>query len=311
MQERPNLITVTGHPGAGKSTACQKLAEELGWEYFYTGMVMRKMAEEMGITIAEINKLAETDKSIDQRVDDVYTNLYKSEKPLVIDARLAWHFLPSSFKVRFEVPVSIGAQRVLNADKRLTEKYRDLPTAMQTMAARRDSERVHYRNSYGIQNVEDYNHFDLVLDTAYSTPERNVSFVRSIFSLWQKGICLPKVWLSPKSLYPTHSIETMSKAAISDLARQFAEHGYDTLQPVLAVMYADQVYVVDGHKRVAAALKAGCDFVPIVLLDEESDLLRQKTHETYVRSVVTPTVIDAWQREHDFTFAMPPVALEG
>ena len=310
MQTRPNLITVTGHPGAGKSTACKKLADEMGWEYFYTGMVMRKLGEDMGISIAEINKLAETDKSIDEKVDAVYAGLAKSERPLVIDARLAWHFLPNSFKVRFEVPVSIGAQRVLGADKRLGEQYRDLPTAMHTMAARRESERVHYRNSYGIQNVEDYNHFDLVLDTAYSTPDRNVSFVRSIFSLWQKGICLPKVWLSPKSLYPTSSIETISKAAVTDLSRQFAEHGYDTLQPVLGVMYADQVYVVDGHKRVSAALKVGCDFVPIVLLDEGSDMLRQKTHEMYVKSIVTPAIIAAWEQAHDFTFTMPPAALE-
>jgi hypothetical protein len=202
------------------------------------------------------------------------------------------------------VPVAIGAQRVLGADKRTSEQYRDLQTAMQTMAARRASEVVHYRNSYGIVNVEDYAPFDLVLDTSYSSPDRNVSFVRAAFSLWQKGIRLPKVWLSPKSLFPTRSITGMSDAAALGLVKQYQLAGYDTLQPVLAVQHDDQIFIVDGHHRVSAAVRAGCDFIPIILVDEGHEALRGKSPAAYVKAKAHADDIFAWERAHGFLFAV-------
>ncbi|MGE3770727.1 MAG: cytidylate kinase family protein [Bdellovibrionales bacterium] len=305
MNKRPNLITVTGQPGAGKTTMCKKLAEELGWEYFYTGMVMRKLAEDRGISITEINKLAETDRSFDKIVDSVYLDISKSDKPHIIDARLAWYFLPDSFKVMFEVPLSIGAQRVMAADKRVSESYRDLPSAMHSMKVRREAERTKHRNSYGIENDGDLNHFDLVLDTAYSSPDRNVSFVRAAFSLWQKGIRLPKVWMSPKSLYPTHDVAKMSEPQVEHLSKKFAEYGYDTIEPLMTAVYGDQVHIIDGHHRAAAAIHAGCDFIPVILLQDGDTLLGGKTVEVYLRSHVTAELLAAWENKHGFMFSMP------
>lgn len=294
MRNRTNQITITGHPGGGKTTAAKLLAKELGWEYFYTGAVQRQLAAEMGITTLEFNKRSESDLSLNKKIDEVYVELNKSQKPLVIDARLAWHFMPDSFKVRFEVPVAVGAQRVFEYARREDEQYRDLESAKQALAERRASERTHYRNSYGI-DVEDPVHFDLILDTAHSLPERNVSFVRAAFSLWYKGIRLPKHWLSPQSLLPTQILQPTDRAALEPLVESIIDYGYDTLSPIVAVANGDETYIVDGHKRVAAALKAQCDFLPVIFVDSGADLLKGHTAADYVASHATPNVLAAWK----------------
>jgi cytidylate kinase len=291
MLNRPNLITVNGLPGAGKTTACKKLADELGWEYLYTGLMMRKVAEEMGVSITEIGVLEANDKSIAQRVDSIYVDLAKSDKPYIIDSRLAWHFLPTSFKVMFDVPVRIGAERVMGADKRTSESYRDIDSAMKSMQERRKANKLSYFNNYGIKDFEDFNNYDLVLDTAFSSPDRNVSFMRAAFSLWQKGIALPRVWMSPKSLVPTKSIMKLSDKAAADLQKNIEAHGFDTTTPVQCVKVEDTLYIADGHLRVSAAIRAGSDFIPITLTDDAKPKTKASAAD-----------IDAWENAHGFKF---------
>ena len=295
MRNRSNQITITGHPGGGKTTAAKLLAKELGWEYFYTGAVQRQLAAEMGISTLEFNKRSETDLSLNKKIDEVYVELNQSQKPMVVDARLAWHFMPNSFKVRFEVPVAVGAQRVFEFARREDEQYRDLASAEQALAERRASERTHYRNSYGI-DVEDHAHFDLILDTAYSLPERNVSFVRAAFSLWYKGIRLPKHWLSPKSMLPTRELTEADRTAVEDIAGLIIENGYDTLSPIMVVGDGEKVYVVDGHRRVAAALKAQCDFLPVLFVEDGAELIGGKKAADFLGGRKLPEALASWKK---------------
>lgn len=304
MRSRTNQITITGHPGGGKTTAAKLLAKELGWEYFYTGAVQRQLAADMGISTLEFNKRSETDLSLNKKIDEVYIELNKSQKPLVIDARLAWYFMPNSFKVRFEVPVAVGAQRVFEFARREDEQYRDLEAAAAALAERRRSERTHYHSSYGI-DVEDHNHFDLILDTAYSLPERNVSFVRAAFSLWYKGIRLPKHWLSPQSLIPTRKLASVDQHEIENITKSILESGYDTLASITAVIEEDKIYIVDGHKRVAAALRAQCDFLPVVLIENGAELLRGHAVSDYIARHAVPEVLSEWKTTHSQFLAMP------
>ena len=48
------IITVGGHIGSGKSTACKILRERylLNYSYSYTGQIFRDMAEERGVTLS-------------------------------------------------------------------------------------------------------------------------------------------------------------------------------------------------------------------------------------------------------------------
>ena len=49
-------LTLTGDLGSGKSTVAKLLLERLGLTYYSTGSILRKMAEENGISILEMNE---------------------------------------------------------------------------------------------------------------------------------------------------------------------------------------------------------------------------------------------------------------
>ena len=62
---------------------------------------MRNIALEMGISINEVNLKAQTNKSIDEKIDEQVRKAGELEK-IVIDSRLAFHWIPESFKVYFD-----------------------------------------------------------------------------------------------------------------------------------------------------------------------------------------------------------------
>ena len=117
-------ITISGVIGSGKSTVAKMLAAELGWEYYSTGMAQRRIAEEMGITTTALNALTVKDKSIDERIDSVFKNPPWGNKNCVVDSRLAFHFIPKSFKVCLTVQDEIAGIRLFKDKKRSNEsKY--------------------------------------------------------------------------------------------------------------------------------------------------------------------------------------------
>ena len=281
MRERRNQITLAGHPGGGKTTAAKLLATEMGWEYFNVGAVHRQLAAEMGMSTLEFNGLLEQQPELNHKVDAAFDGLNKSGQPMIVDARLGWHFMPHSFKVKFEVPIEVGAQRVFEYARRQDEQYRDFDSAKTALAARRTSERKHYMSAYKV-DVEMPDNFDLILDTAHSLPERNVSFVRAAFSLWYKGIRLPRDWSSPKSLLPTGVLDSLDD--ISAIEADIRARGFDMLQPVSVGIHDERLYIVDGHKRVLAAQRAGCDFLPVTMVADATGITSD------------PTPLAAWKR---------------
>src|SRR2546429_8906234 len=64
------LITISGLPGSGKTTVARLVAQELGLEHVYAGDLFRRQAEAAGLTLEEYARRAETDQSIDRRIDD-------------------------------------------------------------------------------------------------------------------------------------------------------------------------------------------------------------------------------------------------
>ncbi len=158
-------ITITGDLGSGKSTVAQKLSQMLDLTYYSTGAAQRQIAAQMGLTTLELNKLSETDKSIDDKIDGVIKAMNSDGNAYIVDSRLAWHFMPNSFKVRLSVDKQEAAKRIFADTLRSGEsKYTNVDDVLNATTQRRASERDRFLKLYGV-DIENNAAFDLVVDT--------------------------------------------------------------------------------------------------------------------------------------------------
>ncbi|MBP5343625.1 MAG: (d)CMP kinase [Alphaproteobacteria bacterium] len=159
------VVSISGDLGSGKSSVSRLLADKLGWKYYSTGMAQRKIATEMGITTGELNRLSLSDISVDAKIDAVFKNPPWGDCPCVIDSRLAFYFLPNSFKVCLLVDPQIAAERIFHDMKRKGEaKYRTIKQAKEACAQRRALELARFMQNYNL-DITNLNQFDLVIDT--------------------------------------------------------------------------------------------------------------------------------------------------
>jgi cytidylate kinase len=166
-------ISLTGNLGSGKSTVCKILHGQYGYEIFSTGVIMRNLAQELGITVLEMNERAKSDPSIDKMIDEstMHISAANPDKDLVFDSRLAWHFAKDTFKVFLSVDREAAAKRVL-ADKQRgpTEDYSSAEDAFAQLTKRAEEERRRYIDIYGVDYF-DMTNYDLVIDTTDIAPE--------------------------------------------------------------------------------------------------------------------------------------------
>ncbi|MBR7159387.1 MAG: cytidylate kinase family protein [Alphaproteobacteria bacterium] len=166
------IITISGDLGSGKTSVSKILIEKLGYERFSVGDAWRKVAENEGVSILELNKRAEKDKSIDLKVDNEMIEVGKTMDNLVIDSRLAWHFIPHSFKVMLKVNPEEAARRIAkDTERKGCENFQDLKEAAQSIVNRRKSEVERFKIYYQV-DIEDENNFDIVIDTTNTLPEQ-------------------------------------------------------------------------------------------------------------------------------------------
>lgn len=178
------LVTITGDLGSGKSTVAGLLAREWKAQRYSTGAAMRDLAAKMGISLLELSARAETDPSIDEKIDSVFRELSTATEDYIVDSRMAWHFLPNSLKIRLIVAPNIAAERVFNDGDRVPESDRTLKTpaeVYESLVARRASECKRYKAYYGV-DVEDNANYDAVIDTTALAP---ADVARQIAALWE------------------------------------------------------------------------------------------------------------------------------
>jgi len=193
MVNNQKKITLTGDLGSGKSTVSRILCEHTGFEYISTGQVQRQLARELGLDTLEMNRLADTDPSIDKRIDGIFVALGHDPKGCVIDSRMAWFFLPDSFKVFLKTDVHVAVQRILCDPERDSEHYFSPEEAAQKILARKESENARFLAKYGA-DCSDLNNFDLVIDTAQRS-QANVADL--IFEAWKannSGEAFARFW---------------------------------------------------------------------------------------------------------------------
>ncbi len=169
------IISISGAAGSGKSTIAKMLAEKFGWPRYYIGGLRRQKAKEKGMTLAEYNKMGETDPSTDFEVDEYQKELGEKEDNFIIEGRTSWYFIPNSFKIYFDVDEKEGARRIFqdmkNSQKRNEGKgLKSVEDVLRSARERKRSDIKRYKKYYNI-DVYDKKNYDYVLDTTDLTPE--------------------------------------------------------------------------------------------------------------------------------------------
>lgn len=182
---KKSIITIVGFPGSGKSSTARGVAEQLGYERFSSGDLMRQIGRARGFSIEEANRAAETDPTIDQEVDASLQALNNREK-LVVDSRIAYHWLPESFKVLLKLDPKVGAHRVyaqLQQEGRDDEQASSEEEVYENLLGRIESECKRYKAAYGA-DYRDETQFDLVVDTDRHPLEEVVHIIVNTYQHW-------------------------------------------------------------------------------------------------------------------------------
>lgn len=183
---KKSIITIVGYPGSGKSSTARGVAEALGYERFSSGGLMRELGAARGLSIEETNKVAETDPSFDREVDKALQALHAREK-LVVDSRIAYHWLPDAYKVLLKLDLRVAAERVyaqLQEEGRENERAASVEEVYRHLKSRIESECKRYWATYGI-DYRDETHFDLIIDTGAHPLDEVVRMIVEGYTAWQ------------------------------------------------------------------------------------------------------------------------------
>jgi cytidylate kinase len=185
--EKKHIITIAGKPGSGKSTTSKNLARTLNYTHFSAGDLFRALAKERGVDVYQHNVHAETDTSTDEHVDAKLREIGAEQDNLVIDSRMAWYWMPYSFKVYLDLNLEIAAQRILNGmdEHRMLVEHipNDTHLYAQELYKRLESEGKRYTALYN-QNPNDLSKYDLVVDTSMNNAQQVQEITLNAYKAW-------------------------------------------------------------------------------------------------------------------------------
>ncbi len=169
-------ISITGDLGSGKTTVCSIIKDTYGLNLYSTGVFHRSLAQKYGMDVLEFNKYMETHTEIDVEIDTALTEAGKRDEDLILDSRMAWHFVPDTFKVYLSTDPTTAAKRILEAQRGSIESYSDVEDAKKKILQRKASENLRYSSKYGV-DCSNMGNFDLVVDTTSLTPEEVAALI--------------------------------------------------------------------------------------------------------------------------------------
>ncbi|WNY26416.1 (d)CMP kinase [Methanolapillus ohkumae] len=165
------LITISGLPGTGTTTVSKILKERSGMDFISSGEIFRGLAEEMKMSLAEFGKFAESDPSVDLKIDRRQQDLSQTRDNLILEGRLAGYMsvdVPPGkpvLRICLKAPIETRVRRIMTREGTSSFKFE-----MDKTMTREASESIRYKNYYKI-DLNDMSIYDLVIDTNRLSPE--------------------------------------------------------------------------------------------------------------------------------------------
>jgi cytidylate kinase len=295
-----NIIVMSGDIGSGKSSVAMALKQLTGFDIIGTGTIQRAIARRRGVTTLELNKISQTDRSIDDEIDSYVVELGKTQDHLILDSRLAWHFIPESFKVFLAVDPVVGAERVFNASRN-DENNPSLEVTLENNLKRQEIEDQRFHQLYSV-NFRKYSNYDLIIDTSFTTPEVIAGKIKDCFDARLNHIPYSSLWITPRKLLPTQSIKEFT-----GINYELTSDGVQENQPIAIFVCNGFIYIRDGHQRTIAAHKAGCDLIPAnILTAEPSGKLTAGLSAGKLAGEVTLSMLHDWEEALGFKYTIYP-----
>lgn len=252
-------ISLTGDLGSGKTTVCKLLCDSLGVEKYSTGTIIRQIAKEKGMTVVELNKYMESHPEIDNEIDNGLIALSDVDKNLIIDSRMAWHFVRGTFKIYLSTAPEVSASRIFN-DERDVETFTSVGEAVRNMLERKKSENFRYKQLYNVE-IFNMNNYDLIIDTTVASPEEIADVIKAEYENGAKHTAY---------FYGGRLIPTLEK--------------YDDSDEICVASADNNFYIISGHKAVLDSLRekkpfVKCRFVDVPVPKYDPELLMEWASE--------------------------------
>jgi cytidylate kinase len=166
------LITVSGPAGSGKSTLAAGLADALDYEHVSGGDIFRALADERGVSLVELNELAEEDDQIDRDLDRRLRTTARDADDLVLESRLAGWMAGdyADLRIWLDAPIDARATRIADREDKPIGQVRE------ETRTRTESEAQRYAEYYDIE-IEDRSIYDLTVNTARWSADACLSLV--------------------------------------------------------------------------------------------------------------------------------------
>ncbi len=300
MQISLPTITVSGEVGSGKSTVAKILSKKLDRRLLSTGAIQREMAAKRGMDSLDFNLYSETHPELDSEIDAYTISLSSSPDPLIIDSRMAWHFLPDAFKVFLIIDPVIAGQRILSdSSRKETESYEDLERTVENARRRMESEQKRFMQVYNV-DYSDFDNYDLVVDSSFADVNEVACLVERQLSKQSQRWA---VWVAPKRLYPTQHVRELQ--GLSDYP--LPDINFECLEPIKVIYFRNRFFILDGHKRTSVSIMRGLNLIPVeVILREGAEVVRGLDVSIFIADHCTRSWLYDWEDCHGFRFLEYP-----
>jgi len=196
------IITISGAPGAGDTTAADMLGKELNYEVIKVGEIYKELAKDKDLEPDQLwekqeknpEKLEEFHKELDQK----QKKLAKEKENVVINGKLSAYHVPNAdLKILLTADLKERAKRILMRKKIGRKEYAEkvdekkaredekkelnqekLEKQMEKIRKREEKEKKHWGEIYGYKYLENREKYDQIIDTTQKRPSEVVQKIK-------------------------------------------------------------------------------------------------------------------------------------
>lgn len=171
------IISISGPPGSGKSTVAKKIAHDFSLKYISAGQIFRELAQKEGLTLLELNNIAEKNFDIDKKIDQEIFRIATSEKNVIIESHIGGWLL----KDIADISIYLNASIITRAKRISTRDKISFNEALDQIIKREESHSKRFLTYYGI-DMSDLSVFDLIINTDFISPDDALKIIEILIN---------------------------------------------------------------------------------------------------------------------------------